>query len=61
MVYFKAVYSIKDQLDVNETSYKICLLKKLPQHIEAVRALVPVSGKSYTFDFLLVFKFHWFN
>ncbi|XP_022334336.2 WD repeat-containing protein 41-like [Crassostrea virginica] len=42
-----AVYSIKDQLDVNETSYKICLLKKLPQHIEAVRALVPVSDKLF--------------
>lgn len=39
-----AVYSIKDLLDLNETSYRICQDKRLPEHLEAIRALVPVSG-----------------
>lgn len=41
------VYSIKDLLDLNETSYRICQDKRLPEHLEAIRALVPVSDKLF--------------
>lgn len=47
------MYSIKDLLDLNETSYRISQDKRLPEHLEAVRALVPVSG-----GFILGFLFN---
>lgn len=45
------MYSIKDLLDLNETSYRISQDKRLPEHLEAVRALVPVSGGFILFCF----------
>ncbi|XP_062601040.1 WD repeat-containing protein 41-like isoform X2 [Saccostrea cucullata] len=41
------VYSIKDSLNLDEVNYRICMLKILPPHLEAIRALIPVSDKLF--------------
>ncbi|XP_061174560.1 WD repeat-containing protein 41-like [Saccostrea echinata] len=41
------VYSIKDSLNLDEANYKICMLKILPSHLEAIRSLIPVSDKLF--------------